>query len=437
MKNLIHILQFEWKLLWRSNMLKLLLVVMLGAGVYGIFFGKFEIEKQNIRIAEVKEYEQGRFDSLLTWANLDTSILANKEKYLKAVSPEGVGWRLHFSHCIVNEASPTAGLCLGQRDLFPTYYRINLTDLARQMNTAELANPMKLLTGNFDLSYVFIFLLPLLIISLFFNLYSDEKEKGTLSLLQAQAISLNTILLDKGFLRLLTVWAISAFLLVLGFLIQGVSIANNADIFFQWLLVIFAYTLLWTLFMAGIVALKKGTAVSAMLGLGVWLITTLIMPALLNLFVSANEPLPNRAEIIHAVRAANNRNWDSPKSFVLEKFYEDNPQYSQEDTTHFYKWYYASFALLDKEANTIRNDFNTQINKRNKLIKKWEWMAPAAMVYEHLSKISKTNRESHLHFMEATHDFHDRLKAIYYSKIFAEEKFNQQDLRVIQAMQRY
>ena len=91
MNTFFHILRFEWKLLWRSNMVKLLLLVMLGVGVYGIYFGKFEIEKQNIRIAEVKNYEQAQFDSLLNWVNLDTSNIANKANFDKAVLPEGAG----------------------------------------------------------------------------------------------------------------------------------------------------------------------------------------------------------------------------------------------------------------------------------------------------------------------------------------------------------
>jgi ABC-2 type transport system permease protein len=434
MNDFFHILRFEWKLLWRSNMIKLLLMVMLGVGIYGIYFGKFEIEKQNDRIAEVKQYEQERFDSLLTWINLDTSILANKEKFQHAVLPEGAGRSYHFEFCKTNEASPTAGLCLGQRDLFPVYYQLNMTDLTRQLNTGELVNPMKLLTGNFDLSYVFIFLLPLLIISLFFNLYAGEKEGGTLSLLLAQPTSIDIIFLGKGILRFVLVFGISTILLVLGFLIQGVSIVEHANLFFQWLFSILIYSFLWALIMAWILALKKGTAVSAMLGLGIWLLTTLISPALLNLVASAYQPLPNRAEITHSIRELNGKNWDSPKSYVLNKFYSEYPQFAQEDTTHFYKWYYAGFSVLDKETKPLKNKFEAQVNNRNQLLEKWMWISPAALLHEHLASISKTNRTNHIQFVKSTHDFHESIRKIYFSKIFAEENFTQEDLKKLQAM---
>ncbi|MEM6320752.1 MAG: DUF3526 domain-containing protein [Bacteroidota bacterium] len=434
MKNILHILKFEWKNLGRSATLKALLLVFFAAGIYGIYFGKFEVEKQTTRMAAVQEYEQQQFAELLKATTLDTTTAENKAKYQLAVSPTGVGWTKHFTYYVTNEAPPLAGLCLGQRDLFPVYYGFNVTDLARQVNVGELANPMKLLTGNFDLSYVFTFLLPLLLIALFYDLYAAEKEGGTLSLLQAQPVSLNTILWSKVLLRLFIVWGVGASLLTLGFLLQGISILDNLALFGQWLTAISAYTLLWAGLMAGIVALKRSSALSAMLGLGVWLIFTLITPALINLTVSNSTPLPNRSEVIHTVRNVNDQNWESAKSFVFDKFYQENPQYNQGDTTNFNKWYYASFTVLDEAANDQKAAFEQQVQKRNALLKKWEWLAPAAMVHEHLSTISDTNRASHLRFVQNMYAFHDKLQQVYYDKVFAEAQFGQQDLEQLQTM---
>lgn len=432
MKTLLHIITFEWKTLWRSNLLKVLLLVVLGAGIYGTYFGKFEIDKQEARISEVQQYERQQFDSLLVWAKLDTSIVENKEKYQQAVSPTGFGWNKHFTYYLTKQVPAAAGLCLGQRDLFPVYYGFNMTDLARQVNTGELANPMKLLTGNFDLSYVFIFLFPLLVVALFYNLYAGEKEGGTLSLLQSQSISLGMILFSKGILRLFIVWGLAVILLAIGFLLQDISLGDNVQLYIQWMLIIFGYCLLWAILMGIIVWFRKQSALSAMLGLGVWLVFTLIVPALLNLFVLANEPLPNRSEMIHTLRTMNDQNWEQPKSFVLDEFYTGNPQFNDRDTIDFYKWYYASFTLLDKEANLMNDAFEKQVNKRNTLLEKWKWLAPAAMVHEKLSELSNTDRESHLEFMKEVHAYHKELKELYYTRIFSGDQFNTEDLQTLE-----
>ena len=414
MKTLTHILQFEWKSLWRNNNFKMLLLVVFGAGIYGIFFGKFEIDKQANRISQVQQFEKEHFDSLMIWAALDTSIEANKEKFLQAVSPTGIGRSRHFTYYVALEAPPVAGLCLGQRDLFPAYYGFNVTDLARQMNIGELANPMKLLTGNFDLSYVFVFLLPLLIIAFSYDLYATEEEGGTLTLLKSQSVKLSTVLIGKGALRLVMVFGLVTVLLALGFLLQGISIGENGRLFFQWLGLSFGYCLFWAAIMSVIIALRKSSALSAMYGLGVWLILTIVTPALLNLFVLAKVPLPNRTQSIHAVRTLNDKIWESPKSFVWDQFYPKNPQYNDADTAHFNKWYYAGFTLIDEEVQGFNQQFEAQVVKRNQLLNKWQWLAPAALVHERYSNISGTDRESHQRFLKSIQEFHKELKSIYY-----------------------
>ncbi|WKN44156.1 DUF3526 domain-containing protein [Tunicatimonas pelagia] len=433
MKLFTHIFQYEWKSLWRSSILKALLLVVLGAGIYGIYFGKFEVEKQETRMAQVQQYERQQFDSLLYWSTLDTTYETNQEKYQQAVSPTGVGWSKHFTYYLTHDAPPLAGLCLGQRDLFPVYYGFNVTDLARQVNVGELANPMKLLTGNFDLSYVFVFLIPLLIIALFYNIYAREKEGGTLSLLQSQPVPLTTILISKGLLRMLIVLATVTVLLLLGFLLHGISLAQQFGLFMSWLLVICGYCLLWTLLMGVVIALKRTAALSAMLGLGVWLIFTLITPALLNMFVSAQEPPPNRAEMIHAVRSLNDKNWEMPKSFVFDRFYQENPDFPPADTADFNQWYYASFVLLDSEANALKQQFEAQVAERNQMLKRWEWLAPAAMVHEKLSTLSQTDRRSHQEFVTEMYAYHQGLKDLYYNKIFSSEMFGTADLETLSA----
>ncbi|HAA19028.1 MAG TPA: hypothetical protein DCP28_09760 [Cytophagales bacterium] len=432
MKILMHILSFEWKILWRSQTLKVLLLVILGAGLYGIYFGKFEVEKQQARIAEVQAEQRQRFDSLLVWAQLDTTLEANRAKYARALMPSGSDYRTHSNYTVVNTPSATAGLCLGQRDLYPVYYNLNITDFARKVNTGELANPMKLLTGNFDLSYVIVFLLPLLIISLFYNLYSVEKEGGTLPLLRAQTVSLFTLLLGKSIIRLFLIWGVGAILLLLGFLLQGVPLAATESGFFRWLGILLAYTTLWALVMVGVVALRRSSALSAMLGLGLWLVFPLITPALINLSVSAAQPLPNRAEVIHAVRTQNDKNWEMPKSYVLNQFYAAYPEYAEVDTTEFYPWYYATFTVLDQEAQALKAVIDEQVQECNAQMARWEWLAPAAWVHERLAGLCHTDRQSQMAFLKEAQAYHEKIKDFYFARLYEGASITLEDLRKLE-----
>ena len=185
--------------------------------------------------------------------------------------------------------------------------------------------------------------------------------------------------------------------------------------------------------MIGIVALKKGTSLSAMIGLAVWLTLTLITPAIINLVVSAKAPIPNRSESIHLVRELNDKIWESDKSFVFEQFYKDNPKYDKGDTTDFSKWYFAGFTLLDKKAFDHIEKQNELAQQRNQMLSQWQWMAPAAMVHEKLSGLAETNRESHLAFLKQVNSFHSELKNVYYKRIFNEELFSTEDLNEIKS----
>ena len=268
--------------------------------------------------------------------------------------------------------------------------------------------------------------------ALFYSLYAGEKEGGTLSLLQSQSTSLRMILFSKGLLRLLIIWGLATVLLLIGFVIQGISMGQNGQLFFPWLFIICGYCLFWAVLMGVIVWLRQSATLSAILGLGVWLVFTLISTSLLNLFVLADEPLPNRAEMIHAVRNLNDQNWELPKSFVFDKFYRENAEYNQGDTTDFNKWYYASFTLLDKEANALKVQFEEQVSKRNAMLEKWEWLSPAAMVHGKLSRISKTDRQNHLEFLTKVKDYHKGLKDLYYARIFEGEQFSLEDLKALE-----
>ena len=70
------------------------------------------------------------------------------------------------------------------------------------------------------------------------------------------------------------------------------------------------------------------------------------------LFDPVQDCLENLAEV-----------WGNPKSFVWEKFYPENAQYNDGDSTNFEKWYYASFTLLDEEANKWNEEFEKQVQE--------------------------------------------------------------------------
>src|SRR6266508_4576303 len=114
--------------------------------------------------------------------------------------------------------APLAALAVGQSDLYPYYFKV--TSQSKQTFTAndEIENPTNLLAGRFDLAFVIIYLYPLLILALSYNLISAEREQGTLAMLMSQPVSLRTFASGKIGLRALVVLALAAEFSLAGFL---------------------------------------------------------------------------------------------------------------------------------------------------------------------------------------------------------------------------
>ena len=111
-------------------------------------------------------------------------------------NPDAVGRTLGARYAVM-PPTPLAALAVGQSDLLPYYFKVTTDAKETVLAAAELENPQRLLTGRFDLAFVLIYLYPLLILALTYNLLSAEKEQGTLVLALSQPVSLRTLLLGK------------------------------------------------------------------------------------------------------------------------------------------------------------------------------------------------------------------------------------------------
>ena len=98
---------------------------------------------------------------------------------------------------------PLAPLAIGQSDLLPYYFKVSTDARENIVAATELENPQRLLVGRFDLAFVLIYLYPLLILGITYNMLSAEKEQGTLALALSQPVSLSTLVTGKVTLRAL------------------------------------------------------------------------------------------------------------------------------------------------------------------------------------------------------------------------------------------
>lgn len=135
-----------------------------------------------------------------------------------------------------------------------------------------------------DLSpaYVFIFLMPLLIILLGFNSFTSEKESGTLQLILSQGVSKRKLVLGK----ILGIWFTLMLLLIpvflLGFCFIFFSDYENGDLL-RYAFILISLLLYYGIFIHLTIAISvwaKSSNLSLIILLSFWMVSALLMPKL-------------------------------------------------------------------------------------------------------------------------------------------------------------
>src|SRR5260221_6359862 len=126
-------------------------------------------------------------------------------------------------HATWDAPSSTAFLALGLRDAAPYVLRVRALALQAQLHEGESFNPELALAGRFDFAFVLVYLVPLFLIALLYDLVSGERESGRLGMLQAMPGTGRRLWLRRAGLRSVLVLACVALPALAGALAGGAA----------------------------------------------------------------------------------------------------------------------------------------------------------------------------------------------------------------------
>jgi len=258
MRNL-DIFLYEWKHFIRSPFKIIAILLFVIASMYGLHNGanlyqeqKAEVEKIEQRVAEDRQttlaehYEQGYLTPEdRPWVDYGTPFWA-----IWSSSP------YHFK-----KPSPAMVYSIGQSEQYGFYKRITFWASPYDADLAEeIANPERLQTGTLDFSFALIFLMPLVLLVLLYNLKSAEIEQGFLPLIEVQNPSKNAWLLSRVGFYVLLLFLVIAGLLFYGALLTSVF-EQASTTFGQMLFYTFLYLLFWSVLYFFILTRSKSVLV--------------------------------------------------------------------------------------------------------------------------------------------------------------------------------
>lgn len=425
-----RLIKNEWRNLFAEKsfrLIALLFSLLLG---YGVFSGSDWFKENAERNRIINENQEKNFTEKRTQTALGFKGSNAPGNFQADPSdPYALGMSLYTA---VLPTPSSALLSLGQADILSSKAGVTVSTLQRtKADKTGLENPLSFLAGRLDLSFVVIYLLPLFIFALSFNLLSNEREQGILQLLLSQPISLKKLLTAK-----ITAYFILIFILVAGVSLLSVFIAAPAfstDFAWRlalWMLLVAGYALFWLALSALINSFGQSSAANALITSALWLVLVLILPALLNIAISAAYPIPPRSEMVSALRSVN-LDMRKDGNRLLSEHYQDHPELipksGQADVNDFSLAFVYIQREQKKRITEAEEKFSAQLSKQQNLVKKLQFLSPSIIAQEASNDLAGTGLSRYARFHEQAKNFDNSWAEFFLPRIYRTEKLTPED----------
>ena len=333
--------------------------------------------------------------------------LESEREAVAAGEPGGFSGRAGSARTVaVKPTGRLADFAIGQSELYP--YRADISAFRRGDNlfrNYQLQSPLTLLSGRFDLSFVVVYLLPLLVIALSYDLLSAEKERGTLPIAMTQPISIRQLFDAKLVARLALVLVPFVLLATAAFLASADLSAERSLLFTLWTLTATAYGLFWLAVAAFVNSSGRSSQTNAVILACLWLALVVIVPGVLNILVGTMKPTPSRLLYVTEMRSAT-AEASKRSGEVLAKYYEDHPELAAADMRGgFLPAYFAQQREIEARVRPIVDDFEWRLDAQQRLVRATSVLSPAVLVQESFNEIAGTGLARQRSFSTQTREF--------------------------------
>ncbi len=420
----------EIKLLLRSKWILVLCMSLIAILCFATFNGTKNVSKRQLDIEKV-QVDQFQKDSIMlaTLVKIESGEKVDLPSWRLPSEPMTIADR--YPRLAVMNPGSLSFIATGQSDMYTHFKSPSVYGNNFALDFAELVNPVQLLFGNFDLSFVIIYIFPLLIIAFSFNLVSKEKDLGTLRLISAQPISVLNWLLQKAAIRYL-IFTVLSLIILLGVLavFAPSSLEKPLDLFGVFL-VISVYNLFWFV-MAVIVSVKvNDSSKNALTLIGLWLLLVLVLPATINQVGSSLYPVPSRLKMINEIRLIKRENEENQNK-IMSEYLRAHPELAAaEEGQNFGFWqnYFASEQAMQEKIAPLIQEYEVQLQKQQDLIGLFKFLSPAIVMQQSLNTISETSEKHYNDFKKQVSEFSEVWRDYFVPMLFNEEKFKSEYFR--------
>ncbi len=413
MKNSTY--NLESKLFFRNYSAWIGIVLLLVTGFAGLYFGKTFIANQRGAIEKAGVLQKKHTLQNIEHFNKDIGLIFFHNKFSSANMPDQ--W---------------AAFANGQRDVNPYLISVTMLAVEGQLYDTDITNPVSMLLGNMDLSFVYIFLFPLVIIAFSYNLISEQQESGLWSLLKSQSNALASVIWQKFSVRIAAIFAVAFLLLVVAIIYLKLPIDTTL---FAVAGLIVLYLAFWFAVSIFIISLGKSSSYNASALVAIWVAICIVMPASLNLLLTQKYAVPEALQNVINQREGYHEKWDMPKDVTMKPFFKHYPQLKKypfpADKSFSWFWYYGMQQMGDDQALKSRLAVADKLTARQDFTNVAALFFPTIQMQLAVNELAGSDLSTHLDFQQAVRNYHEEIRLHFYPAIFQEQDIASTNIKTV------
>lgn len=300
--------------------------------------------------------------------------------------------------------APLADFAAAPAGLYPTTTVITAWSNPVDLFAAyEFSNPQLLALGSFDLSFVIVVIMPLLMIAVSFDILPGDRQNGRLRLVSAQAGHISASLWNRLVIRNAALWAtVAAITFVIACLpIGDAPFTSRLGAYAAWLIVALLYGLFWfSLIAAANIIIKKSETVAAAL-FAAWAIFTFAVPTLGGALAQAAYPPPSRLAF-HSEMRQSEVIAIRETAALTAGFLADHPEMtvSNNKVPAYYRSNFLANEETAKRTTPVLEAFKRSRTQRSRLLEILQYLSPVMITDAALKAVSGGDAARYLAFQD-------------------------------------
>lgn len=389
--------QHEWRVLKASAIVRLVIAVFAIALLIASGIGATRASRERETIAAFADR-----GGIQKGGARRADVVANEHGWLALLPP-----------------APLSALAVGQGDVYPNYIKVTARSLDALVSGDQIEHPLAVSNGQFDAAFVVLFLYPLLIFAVSFDLTASERDRGTLRMVLAQPVTLRQVVAGKMIVR---VAKLAVPLILIPVAVAALSSPPDGGFWLRavlWTLVVLVYGAIWHGIALVVNARGMSAPANALVLAGIWLLFAVVGPSCVNLLIAVRYPMPSRVEAAVEARAAT-QEATVKGSQQLGQFLQDHPT-----TANVGREGMKQFALLQADRDRRVADrlqavealFDAQLRKQQRLASWLSVLSPTMVAQNVLLDVAGTSTFRFDHFRAEVTVFQQQWKAYFEPRV--------------------